>query len=628
MKKLIKISVLSFLLLMICCLNETIADNQKPLSPIENSFLAESKEVLRQFGYNIFETAVGFVAPSNIPVPEDYLLGPGDEVVINLWGPFEKEYRETIDRDGNLFLSELGKISAGRKTFSEVRKNLKERLNRCYKNTLIDIGLGKVRTIKIFVIGEVKRPGSYQVSGLSNLLQALYLAGGPTKNGSLRKIIVLRKGKRETSFDLYPFLLSGDTESVTRAMADGDTIFVPPIGLVVAICGEVKRPAIYELKEKTSLKDLIDVAGGFLPSASLERIQIERIENFRKKILLDVKPKNNLFLKDNDLIRVFSIEKRIRNSLSLEGMVKHPGDYQLKPSMRLNDILTPEGLLPEASLSQAEVIRLKNDGSIEIIEFSPEKLFKGDKKENIVLKSWDRIIIRSTWEQVSRVRVKGEVKFPGQYIIRAGERCSSLIQRTGGYTTRAFLPGAVFTRESVKRKEEVNLEKFIQRQATLLEKEKKGATDDEEQLIAEGEVLLKELSDKIPLGRIVFCLDRLQEFKGSSDDIILEDGDTLYIPKTPAAVSILGEVNNAGAICYQEGKKLNYYLKKVGGFTKNADGKYLYVIKPDGTATTKSLLIGRGDVIIVPQRMRSKTGKIIKDIVHMLYEVSASVSLF
>jgi len=136
------------------------------------------------------------------------------------------------------------------------------------------------------------------------------------------------------------------------------------------------------------------------------------------------------------------------------------------------------------------------------------------------------------------------------------------------------------------------------------------------------------LSDKIPLGRIVFCLDRLQEFKGSSDDIILEDGDTLYIPKTPAAVSILGEVNNAGAICYQEGKKLNYYLKKVGGFTKNADGKYLYVIKPDGTATTKSLLIGRGDVIIVPQRMRSKTGKIIKDIVHMLYEVSASVSLF
>ena len=628
MKKLIKISVVSFLLLMICCLNKTIADNQKPLSPIENSFFAESKEVLRQFGYNIFETTVGFVAPSNIPVPEDYLLGPGDEVVINLWGPFEKEYRETIDRDGNLFLSELGKIGLGRKTFSEARKNLKERLNRCYKNTRIDIGLGKIRTIKIFVIGEVKRPGSYQVSGLSNLLNALYLAGGPTKNGSLRKIIVMREGKRKTSFDLYPFLLSGDTESVTRAMADGDTIFVPPIGSVAAICGEVKRPAIYELKEKTSLKNLINVAGGFLPSASLVRIQIERIENFRRKILLDVEPKNNLFLKDNDLIRVFSVEKRIHNSVSLEGMVKHPGDYQLKPLMRLNDLLTPEALLPEASLNQAEIVRLKNDGSIEIIEFSPKKLFKGDEQENIALKRWDRIIIRSTWERVSQARVKGEVKFPGQYIIRRGERCSSLIRRAGGYSSEAFLPGAVFTRESVKKKEEVNLRKFIQRQATLLEKEKKGATDEEEQLIAEGEVLLNELSDKVPLGRIVFCLGPLQEFKGSGDDLVLEDGDILYIPKTPAAVSILGEVNSPAAICYQNEEKLNYYLEKAGGFSKNADRRYMYVIRANGTATMKPSLIDRGDTIIVPQRIRTRTGKIIKDIVHMLYEISAGISLF
>ncbi len=365
-----------------------------------------------------------------------------------------------------------------------------------------------------------------------------------------------------------------------------------------------------------------------MPSASLARIQIERTENFQKKVLLDVEPKNNLFLKDNDLIRVFSVEKRIYNSVSLEGMVKHSGDYQLKLSMRLNDVLTPEALLPEASLSQAEIVRLKDDGSIEIIEFSPKKLFKGDEQENIALKRWDRIIIRSTWERVSRVQVKGEIKFPGRYIVSCGERCSSLIQRAGGYTARAFLPGAVFTRESVKREEKVNLKEFIQRQATILEKEKSGATDEEKRLIAEGEILLKELSDKIPLGRIVFCLEPLQEFKGSSDDIILEDGDALYIPKTPAAVSILGEVNRPGAICYQEGKNLNYYLKKAGGFTKNADRRYLYIIKPDGTATTKSLLIGRGDAIIVPQRIRTRTGKIIMDIVHMLYEISEGVSLF
>ncbi len=623
-----------FLFFSLCCLNSIKADNQETFSPIEKIFLDESDEVLRQFGYNLFEGAAGFIAPTDIAVGPDYLLGPGDEVVISLWGLFEKEYREMIDRDGNIFLPKLGKITLGRRTFSQTEKDLKEKFSHYYKNIRISITLGKIRTIKIFVIGEVKRPGSYQMSALSNLLHALYLAGGPTKMGSLRNIRIMRKGKEKTSFDLYPFLLSGDTGE-DFYFSSGDTIFVSPIGPVAAIGGNVKRPAIYELKGKTSLKDLVNIAGGFLPSAYLSRIQIERIENFQKKVLLDVElsaqvreRSADILLKDSDLVRIFSIEKRIYNRISLEGMVKHPGDYQLKPSMRLGEILTPEELLPEASLSKAEIVRLKENGATEIIGFSPEKLFKGEKKENIILKRWDRIVIRSAWEQVSKVEVKGEVEFPGQYTVRRGERCSSLIERAGGYTPEAFLPGAVFTRESVKEKERINLEEFIQRQGTILEKGKEGATDEEKRLIAEGETLLKELTEKVPLGRIVFHLSPLKKFKGSPDDLILKDGDTLYIPKPPAAVSILGEVNNPGAICYQGRKGLNYYLEKAGGFSKDADKKYLYVIRPDGTATAKSLLIGRGDTIIVPQRVKTRTGKVVKDIIQMIYQVSVGISSF
>ncbi len=636
MAKLTKILMMGFLfLIMVCCLSNTInAGNRETFSPIERLFFDESKEALQQFGYKIFEDAAGFVAPTDIAVEPDYLLGSGDEVVISLWGLFEKEYRETIDRDGNIFLPKLGKITLGRRTFSQAKKDLKERFDHYYKNIRISITLGKIRTIKIFIVGEVKRPGSYRMSALSNLFHGLYLAGGPTKMGSLRNIRVMRGRRKETSFDLYPFLVSGDAGEDFH-LSSGDTIFVPPIGPVAAICGNVKRPAIYELKGKTSLKDLIDIAGGFLPSAEISRIQIERIENFQKKVLFDVELSArisqrlaDILLKDSDLVKVFSIEKRIYNRISLEGMVKHPGDYQLKPSMRLREILTPEELLPEASLSKAEIVRLKENGLTEIIGFSPEKLFKGEKQENIILKRWDRVIIRSAWEQVSNVDLKGEVKFPGQYTIRRGEKCSSLIERAGGYTSEAFLPGAVFTRESVKEKERRDLEEFIQRQGTILEKRKKGATDEEKRLIAEGETLLEELTKKVPLGRIVFHLGPLKKFKGSPDDLILKDGDTLDIPKPLAAVSILGEVNNPGAICYQEGKGLNYYLEKAGGFSKHADKKYLYVIRPDGTATAKPPLIGRGDAIIVPQMIKTRIGKVVKDIIQMIYQVSVGISSF
>ncbi|HCG76931.1 MAG: hypothetical protein COZ37_05025 [bacterium (Candidatus Ratteibacteria) CG_4_10_14_3_um_filter_41_18] len=632
MTKLIKILMVSFLFYSGCCSSAIRADNQETFSPIEKIFLDESKEALRQFGYDIFESKAGFIAPTDIAVGPDYLLGPGDEIVINLWGLFEEAYRETIDRDGAIFLPKLGKITLSRRTFSEVEKNLKEKFNQYYKNVHISITLGKIRTIRIFVIGEVKQPGSYQMSALSNLLDALCLAGGPNKTGTLRNIKLIKKEGQKLSFDLYRFLLSGENEG-DFYLSSGDTVFVPSVGSVVAISGKVKRPAIYELKEKTPLKDLIEIAGGFLPSAEISRIQIERIENFQKKVLLDVdlspqikEESLNILLKDNDLVKVFSIEKRIYDRISLEGLVKHPGNYQLKPLMRLREFLAPEELLPEASPDKAEIIRLKEDGSTEIIGFSPEKLFKGDKEENIALKRWDRIVIRSAWESLSKVQIKGEVKFPGQYTVRKGEKCSSLIQRAGGYLPEAFLSGAVFTRVSVKEKEKERLKEFIQRHTIILEKEKNGATDEETGLIAEGESLLKELTGKVPLGRIVFHLSSLKEFKGSADDLILEDGDTVYIPKPPAAISILGEVNNPTAICYQEGKDINYYLEKVGGFSEHADKKYLYIIRPDGTAITKPSLIGRGDTIIVPQKIRTRTGKIIKDIIQMIYQISVAAS--
>lgn len=597
-------------------------------SPIEESFtaaLGETTVKVEQFGYSLFsQSSAGFVSSTDIPASPGYLLGAGDEIVVHLSNMVEEEYRRRIDRDGNIFLPKIGKLTLGAKTFADAEKLVKEKIAGYYKNVRVSVSLGAIKSVRVFVVGEVEKPGSYQISSLSSPLQLLYLAGGVTKTGSLRNIRVMRRNKQIASLDLYPFLLSGESGQDIR-LASGDTVFVPPIGKVAAITGNVKRPAIYELKGEISLEDLINMAGGLMPYAYLSRLQIIRVEDFKKRILFDMelgsadeRQLEETPVKGDDLVRILSIDREIRNFVSLEGLVKHPGEYELKPAMKLSDLLNPEELLPEASLEQGEVVRTGKNGKTEIIEFSPEELFKGSQNEDVLLQQRDRVVVRSAWKETWKVLVTGEIVMPGQYVISSGEKLSSVLRRAGGYTSRAFLRGTVFTRKTVQEKELQNLNEFVRNTRALLTKQEQGADPDEKSLIDEGKTLLDELSKKTPPGRIVLHLADPEKLKNSDSDLVLEDGDMVYIPKHPEVVSVLGEVNNPGTTIYQKGKSLKYYVDKVGGFTRNADKKYTYIIKPDGTATGRSSFISEGDAIIVPQRVRTRTGKIVKDVIDML----------
>ncbi len=298
---------------------------------------------LEQFGYDLFsQVPMTFSPVTNIPVPLDYMVGPGDTIVTQLYGKTNVEYKLVVTRDGNILAPGMGPILVSGLTFSEVKENLKSRFEKQIFGTKAAITMGELRTINIMIVGDVLKPGSYTVGGLTDLMNALLVSGGVKRTGSLRNIQLKRNGKVVSSFDLYNVLLYGNTQSNIR-LAHGDVIFVPAIGKTIGVGGEVQRPAIYEFKGQTYFFDVIKLAGGLLPTASLDSSHIERIKKGQYHTLISLskstKNINNLKVKSGDLIRIFPVKKQIDDIVLLSGHVIQPGGYEYKENMRLSHIL-------------------------------------------------------------------------------------------------------------------------------------------------------------------------------------------------------------------------------------------------------------------------------------------------
>lgn len=616
-----------------------------PRSPIELSFLLPppaslpSKELpppeppslsrdLVQFGYDQFAQPASTFAPvTDVPVGPDYVLGPGDTLLVYMWGMVDNVLTLPVNQQGEVFLPKMGTFPIWGMTLSQAEKLIKDQLSRHFSGFKLSFAMAGLRTIKVFVIGEVARPGSYTLSSLATVTNALFAAGGPTKMGSLRQIKLLRNNHLVGTVDLYEFLLKGDKRQDFR-LESGDTIFVPPIGPVVGISGSVKRPGIYELNGSTRVSHLIAMAGGALPTGYLKRIQVERVEAHTKKVVLDLDlagfynggdPSADIELKEGDLVKVFPVEARILNAVTLQGFVKYPGEYELKPTMRLSDLLTPEKLLPEAYLDHVEIIRVKfPELNREILTANVKQLFQGDRSQDLELQPLDTIVVGSEFRSQEKVTLQGEVKRPGSYAIVKGERLSSVLKRAGGFTDKAYLRAAVFTRESVKKVEREKLEEFIKVQeqrliasasaiaASGLSKEEAAA---QQQLLTQQREALRLAASQVVLGRVVIRLDELEKFEGSADDIPLEDGDSLIIPTRPSSVLVLGSVRNPTAVLYKDGENVDYYLNMAGGLTKEADKKELHIVKADGSTVSSFLKIRRvepGDIIIAPPKVEPK----------------------
>ena len=323
---------------------------------------------LKPFGYDFFAAASIRILTDrrDIPVPSKYVIGPGDEVKLLLWGRVNAQYDLTVDRDGKITIPQIGPLFVAGKTFDEMSKQVNKQSEQIV-GTNVDISMGGLKTIPIFVLGDVKRPGSYTIGSFATITDALLLAGGPTGIGSMRQVQLKRKGQLITTFDLYDLLLKGDKSKDMQLMA-GDVVFVPVTGPMVGIAGNVKRPAIYELRGRYDLESVVDLAGGIIPTAYTQQIQVERIVKNERHVVFDINDKNlekaaGVKLQDADLVKVFSIVDMNVNVVYLNGNVKRPGKYEIKEGMRLRDLIKDATeLLPETYFAYALLKRLEPPG--------------------------------------------------------------------------------------------------------------------------------------------------------------------------------------------------------------------------------------------------------------------------
>ncbi|HOL66685.1 MAG TPA: SLBB domain-containing protein [bacterium] len=585
---------------------------------------------LEVFGQRFFSEYARITRPAEMPVSDQYVLGPSDSLVVHIWGFVEETHELVLDADGGIFIPRVGRLLLGGKSLKEARHLIEEHLYAKYKGIKVSVTAGKVRTMPVYVLGEVRKPGTYEISPQFDLLDVLALSGGPNQRGSLRHIRVSRKEEAGFTVDLYPFLLEGKRPQAIE-FRQGDTIFVPLAEVLVGLEGAVRRPGIYELKEEKKLSEVIALAGGFLPTADRSWLQVERQDPVRGIVMIDLTPETfpAFEVSNFDVVKVASLPREKFYQVEVEGMVKRPGTFGWKEGLRLAEVLSRAEILPEALMERAEIIRQRSDGSYAVVPFSPEKLLAGEEAQNLLLQPRDRIVISSRTRPEKRIIIQGQVCSPGEYTVASGERLSSVLARAGGFTPDAYLPGAVFLRESVRVQREQFLRRFIQEKTKQLEKEEARAQGAEEKtLIERGKTLLKQLSESEVRGRVVIHLAPLEQFRNSPSDFYLEDGDMLYIPKKPVSVAVIGEVSQTTNIIYEEKMTLNDYIARAGDYTRDADRGNIFIVRADGTATRKLDRILPGDTIIVPFQARERLGKVVRDIVQMIYQISLSISTF
>ncbi|SYZ74680.1 exported hypothetical protein [Candidatus Zixiibacteriota bacterium] len=408
----------------------------------------DSTESLRPFGYDLFERPMDVASAPEVADAADYLLGPGDNIIIYLWGSVEKEFDLVVDRQGKIFIPKLGEIIVHGKSLNEFESLLNKKFSGIYSDFKLSVTLGKIRSIRIYLTGEVRRPGAYTVSSLTTLFNALYLAGGPNLRGSMRNIQLIRNNKIETSFDLYQFLLKGENNSDIR-LASGDAIFVPVCGPRVTISGEIKRPAIYELKGGETVADLTTLAGGTTAQAYLDRVMLDRISTSdeRQVIDLNLNPGNgqkidNIALNDGDRLQVFSLYDMKKNIAYIDGMVKHPGEFERSDSTSLAELLNRGELLPEnVFYERANLFRRYPDRRSELIPVNLNDVLAG--KANFMLQDNDSLYVYSI-DQMKRkkfVYIEGEVEKPGQYPLYDNMNLADLIFLAGDLKKNAYQLG-------------------------------------------------------------------------------------------------------------------------------------------------------------------------------------------
>jgi len=505
------------------------------------------------FGYEYFNNPDKYAVFDNIPIPNNYVLGPGDQLVISIWGSTQMRSNHLINRDGDIFVDGVGQINLSGLDIIAAEVLLRDKFSSVYStlrgkrpSTFLSLSLGQLKSINVSFVGEVGSPGVHAVHPFSDITTALLQVGGVDTVGSLRNIKVIRSDKSLQNFDFYEYLVNGQASQNTR-LVNGDVILVPPRKSYVTVEGEVNRPGIYEAKNTDSILDLINHAGGMTAKAQPD-VEIYELKSFKDRnngefahqmsfANFDVLEEKSAMTLTK--VRVLPIPDVMRE-VTILGQVKLPGSYVFQDSMTVMDLLKiaagidDKSYLESIYTKEAEVIREISDSFYpKRIPINLDLLIDGQEEQNIQLKNNDIILVRenSRSNKPKYVTINGEINIPGKYTIQKKEETlDSIIDRAGGFAINAFDNGLQMYRDSVQ-------------------------------------VVLK------------------------GYDITVADGDSIFVPESPGVIKVEGQVNKQGLVQFVPGRSLRYYIEKAGGYNYNADKRNVIVQYANGNVRKKKSLL-------------------------------------
>ena len=542
---------------------------------------ATDETKLERFGAALFRNSAAAAdkAPLSVPVGPDYVIGPGDELVVDYWGSSSQHLQRTVDREGRISIPEAGALVVAGRTLGEVRQAIQKQLSQQLRGISVDVTLGKLRTVRAYVVGDVKNPGAYDISSLSTALSALIAAGGPTDTGSYRTVKHYRGKALVEEVDLYDLMLKGVSSGEVH-IESGDSILVPPIGPQVTVAGKVRRPAIYELRREQTLDQVLDLAGGVPVTGALTRIRVERVQAHERKEMMSVnvgtgsvQAADDAFkrfhIQDGDVVTVLPILPYSNRAVYLEGHVFRPGKFSFKDGFKVTDLISSfDDLLPEPA-DRAEIIRLSPpDFTPVVIPFNLRDVLS-KRVEAPSLEPFDTVRIFGRYDTDGpKVSIFGEVLRPGEYPLSEKMTAADLLRMSGGFKRSAYQHEADLTSYSVIDGDHVDLE-----------------------------------HREVPIDRAL---------AGEADtDVLLKPGDVLTIRQIGGwsdiggAISVSGEVMHPGRYGIQRGEHLSSILKRAGGFSTEA---YPYAAILDRAQVRQAAAKSREDMVTQIQAQQTAGG--------------------
>ena len=514
-------------------------------------FFEDSTQKMPYIGYEFFTKRDTIPFWQNLPISKNYILGPGDEVIIALWGESNSYNTETINRDGQIFIDNIGMLNLGGKSIENAKKYIISKYSRVYSTLIgqspksfIDLTLGELKSINVHFIGYVNIPGVHMVHPFSNVITGLIQAGGVENNGTLRDIKIIRNNKKLSSTDIYNYLIKGESSDDTRLM-DQDIVYVPSRKSTIPITGRVLRPGYYEILENENLADLISFAGGKdRKSTNMIFIYKNGISD-KSGYMIDFDKTLNFIISQGDSIHL-PLEPDFDSFVKIQGQIKNPGKYPFNEKMKINDLLKATMSLDDKDfyktmdLSKINIYR-KNPSSRDPLRLIVKK------DENIFLKNGDHITISRSnlLKPIESIIITGEINTPGIYPVNNLTTLADIISLSGGYTDFALKDGIEIYRDTLK-------------------------------------------------------------IAWERESFLLEGGDSLNVLKKSGLVLVDGEVNVPGYVSFKKNVSVKKYIRKAGGYTAFAEKRNIYIIYPNGTAVPisswSSPKVKEGSTIIVGQR--------------------------